>query len=291
MMAFGAWYRTPEPNGRVGAFTYFRNFFELFLTDELKKADQRLPLLKDLWLPDLQVMTARDAEGTTNGFFVAAKGGHNAESHNHNDIGNFVVFYDGQPLLIDVGSGTYTAKTFNSHRYEIWYNCSDYHNLPTINGVTQSPGLKYKAGNVNYKAGKSTVSFSLDLAKAYPAEAQVNGWKRTITLNRGKNVQWTDVADLAKAGSVTQHLVTCYTAEVAKPGELVIHYRTKAGNANDFVIKYNPGQFRVSVEKVKLETEEDGGIRSGWGDVIHRINFELITPKLKDTYAFEIKKK
>ena len=31
---------------------------------------------------------------------LAAKAGHNAESHNHNDIGNFVVYVDGKPVLV-----------------------------------------------------------------------------------------------------------------------------------------------------------------------------------------------
>ena len=48
------------------------------------------------------------------GLYLAAKGGHNAESHNHNDVGNFIVYSDGRPLLIDVGVGTYTSKTFSA---------------------------------------------------------------------------------------------------------------------------------------------------------------------------------
>jgi hypothetical protein len=46
---------------------------------------------------------------------------------------------------------------------------------------------------------------------------------------------------------------------------------------------------QAEVEKVKLSTEEDEGIRSGWGDRIYRINFKVIAPKLKDTYTFQIK--
>jgi hypothetical protein len=78
------------------------------------------------------------------------QGGHNDESHN--DIGNYVVYYDGQPLLIDVGRGTYTSKTFSNRRYEIWYNRSDYHNVPTVNGVTQAPGHAFKATGVAYQS-------------------------------------------------------------------------------------------------------------------------------------------
>jgi hypothetical protein len=54
---------------------------------------------------------------------------------------------------------------------------------------------------------------------------------------------------------------------------------------------YNPKQMKAEVEKVTLSTEEDEGIRNKWGDRIFRISFNAVTPKLKDTYLFEIKKK
>ncbi|MDR3261699.1 MAG: hypothetical protein LBT78_07670, partial [Tannerella sp.] len=95
MMDFGAYYRKPGGAASAG----IRSLCALFMQDELQQATQRLPLLKDVWLPDLQVMTARDKQGVSDGFYVAAKGGHNDESHNHNDVGSYVVFYDGQPLL------------------------------------------------------------------------------------------------------------------------------------------------------------------------------------------------
>lgn len=274
MIRFGAYYREPE-NGQIARFHYFRNYFALFMQEEYIKAKQGLPLPQNVWLPDLQVMVARDQAGTTEGFYVAAKGGHNDESHNHNDIGNYVVYYDGQPLLIDVGRGTYTSKTFSSKRYEIWYNCSDYHNTPTINGKTQLPGSQFKANQVNYNAGKTFAEFSLDIAKSYPAEAGINSWQRTVRLNRGKNVQVSDNVSLQKAEALTQHLMTCYPAEVTKPGKLVIHYKPKEGKAKDFAIKYNANQMQPTVEKVKLEAMEDKGIVQKWGDTIYRINFKV----------------
>src|SRR6476620_11680950 len=148
MMKFGAFYRQPE-NGRPDRFHFFRNFFSLFMQDEYKNAEKGLALPENVWLPDIQVMRARDEAGSTEGWFVAAKGGNNDESHNHNDIGNYIVYYDGLPLLIDVGRGTYTAKTFSNRRYDIWYNCSNYHNVPSINGITQPPGPQFKENNVS----------------------------------------------------------------------------------------------------------------------------------------------
>lgn len=287
MMRFGAYYRKPE-DGTVGKFHYFRNFYALFMQDEFRKADRGLPLPKNVWLPDLQVFAARDQAGKTDGFYVAAKGGHNDESHNHNDVGNYVVYYDGQPLLIDVGRGTYTRKTFSAQRYDIWYNCSDYHNVPTINGKTQPPGPEFKASNVAYKGGDAFTQFDVDMAKAYPKEAGVTTWQRTIRLNRGKNVQVSDGVKLEKATELTQHLMTCYPADVAKPGELVIHYQPKGSTAKDFVVTYNPKQMQASVEKVKLDAPEDKGIVTKWGDTIYRINFKVLAPKTSDTFTFSV---
>ena len=47
-------------------------------------------------------MTARSNANSIKGFYVAAMGGHNAENHNHNDVGSFMVYADAEPLLIDL---------------------------------------------------------------------------------------------------------------------------------------------------------------------------------------------
>lgn len=290
MMKFGAFYRKPE-DGSLQKWHFFRNFFALFIQDEYRATAKGLPLPGDTWLSDLQVMISRDLPGSTKGFFVAAKGGNNDESHNHNDIGNFVVYYDGFPLIIDVGRGTYTRKTFSDKRYDIWFNRSDYHNDPTINDKDQLPGPDYKATNVSYRPDKTSVQFSLDISKSYPADAGINSWKRTIIFNKTKNIQFDDVISLKKIVSVTEHLITCYPAELSKTGELVIHYAPQGGKAQDFIVKYNHSQFTVLVEKVKLESMEDKGILDKWSDTIYRISFKARIPKAIDKYSFSVSAK
>jgi hypothetical protein len=287
MMKFAAFYRKPE-NADIGSYHYFRNLYALFIRGEFQKTPQGLPLPADTWFPDLQVMIARDKEGSTDGWFVAAKGGHNDESHNHNDVGNYVVYYNGLPLLIDVGRGTYTRKTFSDKRYEIWYNCSDHHNTPTINGMTQPPGIQFKATNIEYKKGIAFAEMSMDISKAYPATAGVNSWKRTVHLNRGKNVEVNDIVSLSKAEKITEHMMTCYPAESVKPGEVVIHYKPKDAPAKDFIIKYNAKQMLASIEKIALTAMEDKAILDKWGDNIYRINFTVVAPKKNDKINFLI---
>ncbi len=81
----------------------------------------------DSFFESTGLMIARDEH-----FVLAAKAGNNADSHNHNDVGSFTVYKDGQPLIIDLGVETYRAKTFSDKRYEIWTMQSQFHNLPTF---------------------------------------------------------------------------------------------------------------------------------------------------------------
>jgi len=287
MQQFGAFY-TGNPDGKISNFQFFRTFFELFRKGEIKHTPKALALPREAWFPDLEVMIARDKEGSASGFFIAAKGGNNDESHNHNDIGNFIVYYNGFPLLIDIGSGTYTAKTFNSQRYEIWSNCSDYHNIPTINGITQSPGSRYKANNVAFSGNKSYARLTLDISQAYPPAAGVLKWQRSVRLNRNKNVDITDEIQLLQPGNFFQSFMTCYPAEIASPGQLIIHYAPLNVKPTDFVIKYDPGQFSVFIEKIDLLAPEDKGVLNNWGDNIRRIKFTADSVKPAGKYNFRV---
>jgi hypothetical protein len=44
------------------------------------------------WLPELQLLVARECPAAEQGLVLAAAGGHNGMSHNHCDIGNFSIF-------------------------------------------------------------------------------------------------------------------------------------------------------------------------------------------------------
>ncbi|HHT48524.1 MAG TPA: heparinase [Firmicutes bacterium] len=138
----------------------------------------------DHWFDRLQVMIARERGDQNQGFYLSAKGGHNGENHNHNDVGSCIVYYNGHPLLIDVGVETYTARTFSPRRYELWTMRSIYHNLPIINGYEQLPGKEHRALEARYyRDGKSsTVSF--ELREAYPPEAGIREWERSYRLSR-----------------------------------------------------------------------------------------------------------
>ena len=132
---------------------------------------------KDVYLPDLQVRLVQRG-----GMIAAMKGGHNDESHNHNDVGSFLIMANGDMQLVDAGNMVYTAKTFSGRRYELWNCRADYHNVPIIGGCEQQPGRQYAAKNVE----KLPDGMALDMAAAYPAEAGVQTCTRRMTLADGR---------------------------------------------------------------------------------------------------------
>ena len=174
------------------------------------------------WLPRTQVGAVREEAGTTEGFFLSFKGGHNNESHNHNDVGTFVVSFNGAPVLIDVGVETYEAKTFSARRYEIWTMQSSYHNLPEINGSMQRFGEEYRALEACFVPAdgpEGADRFSLDLSRAYGEDASVNRWHREMTFNRKeKAVEWKESFAFRKRQSFQMHLMTPWEPLEADPG-------------------------------------------------------------------------
>ena len=125
----------------------------LIFADELSQNDN-MTILDSHIYPDLQIAYMRSGE-----WYCAAKGGHNGENHNHNDVGSFMLYHGATPVLLDPGCGVYTANTFNEHRYEIWTMQSDWHNLPKVNGVSQHVGCIFCADSFYMNNGMISVSF------------------------------------------------------------------------------------------------------------------------------------
>ena len=242
----------------------------LTLLNEIKTAEAKEALVADFWLPDTEVAGARDMEDSFKGFFFGAKGGFNAESHNHNDVGSCLMYFDGKPCLIDVGREEYTAKTFSPRRYEIWTMQSGFHNLPVINGIDQKDGAAFKAQNSIFSANAKTATFSTDIASAYPKQANVKSWVRSYVLTRGKSFSIRDKYELSGAADAktSSNLITyCKVAEV-KPGLLAF-----AGDGFVLNMTYNP---KIVKPVIKLIEVTDKGLRRYWPQGVTQVKMEFL---------------
>jgi hypothetical protein len=119
------------------------------------------------YLSDVQWLLSRHASDNGGNYSFAAKGGHNEEPHNHNDVGHFIVHADGQAYLADLGSGKYTAKYFGPERYSIWCNGSQGHSVPIIDGSHQQNGAAFRATVMEASTNASTDKLALEISSAY----------------------------------------------------------------------------------------------------------------------------
>jgi hypothetical protein len=261
-----------------------RQLRALFDLKDLRAAKGYQPLVRDVWFPGIQVMAARRKEGSAEGLYLAAQGGHNAESHNHNDVGNFIVYADGRPVIIDVGVETYSAKTFSSKRYEIWTMQSAYHNLPTIDGVMQKEGREFAASEVSYHADGRAAEFSLNIATAYPPEAGLKQWKRSLRLDRTENaVELRDEYALKKhASEIVFTFMTPSPVQQLATGDLAL------AGAGGVRLLYDAKSFALRVEEIPLK---DGRLRSSWGEKLYRILLRAQSPPTEGAWLFRIVQK
>ena len=255
-----------------------RTLFSLFGADALlAESGAPAPLPRDAWFPsgDMQLMVARDREGSSEGFFVAAWGSHNAQSHNHNDVGNAIVHVDGAPVLVDVGRPTYTSQTFSGKRYDIWAMQSAFHNLPTVNGQMQKDGRAFAAKSVVYQAGDASAAVMMDIAPAYPPAAGISEWVRTVQLQRGRSVVLSDAFALkAPARDMSMNLMTPCEVSETEPGTLKLACG-RIGGVQDLVVfaRFDPAAQQAKVERIDLD---DRALTSSWGDHLNRI---VLTPR------------
>ena len=263
-----------------------RSLPRLYFANELNSYKPSAYLVRDFWFPEIQIMGVRDNKGSEKGLYFAAKGGNNAESPNHNDIGNFVVYVDGEPAIIDIGVETYTKKTFSSDRYSIWTMQSGFHNLlPEVNGSMQKEGLQYKANNVKYEMKDKKVHFTLDVSGAYPEEAYVKTWEKEFVINRGKAIYINESYTLLSNNkSIVTYMMVCRKPVVTDNSTILL----PAYNSKDreLKIKYDSKMFDIRVENYPVE---DGRLKSSWikGE-LYRLVFTMRNQSISGKFGWEI---
>jgi hypothetical protein len=111
---------------------------------------------------------------------VCLSGGSNAERHNHNDVGQFLVILNGEQRVIDLGMPGYVADFFGPKRYTYMAARSMGHNVPVINGQEQFAGAEAAGKLLQWSPRAGEAILSLDLTAAYPADAKLKSWTRSL---------------------------------------------------------------------------------------------------------------
>ncbi len=165
-------------------------------------------------------------------YSFAAKGGYNRESHNHNDVGSFLITTKNGMALVDLGAGEYTRQYFeNEHRYGLLVCSSRGHSVPIVNGELQ------KLGDVRAHVetdGEDT--FSVDFAPVYE-EPSLKKLSRRFSCDED-GVSLTDTFAFEQTPkSLTERFVS-WTEPVLSEGEILVR---------DVCVRYDSTLFTASV--------------------------------------------
>ncbi len=266
-------------------YLFMRQLPNMFVRAELEGYDRPFEPSTFIQLPDLETAYVRHSTNTGEGFYLAAKGGYNAESHNHNDVGNFIVFLDGEPLLIDVGVGTYTSKTFSEQRYEIWSMQSSYHNLPDINGAAQPHMIQWESDFFEASETASGAEVRMGLASAYPEEANLDSYVRKIDFDRPRErislhevMAFADGRENTGGNTIDFHFMTQHLPEQGATAGMINLSHPETGEVRA-ALSY-PAEMDVLVTKIELE---DSRLITSWGDTIYRITVSVRLPAGEQT--------
>jgi len=229
--------------------------------------------------PDSGVFVLRPGHKAALPFTVAFKGGHNAEQHNHNDLGSYAVGVGSSTPLLDPGAENYTARTFSPHRYDSQILSSYGHPVPLVAGKQQSPGRQFQAALVSQEYTEPTDRVVLDLSRGYEVP-ELRSLQRSFTYSRageGELVISDDVA-FSSAQSFGTALITTGTWAQTAPDKIQVSDKdatvevTITSKGAPFAVKAAPLEGTLSSKRTAT-----------------RIGIDFTTPVEKGTITVQIR--
>lgn len=195
------------------------------------------------------ILIARPLAGNAQGMGAALKGGHNAEHHNHNDLGSYVVALGGRVVLLDPGAEVYTARTFSAKRYQSKVLNSYGHPVPVVAGQLQREGRKSEAKVLRAEFTDAADTWALDIASAY-AVPDLQELEREFVFTRqgAGSLTVTDTVRFASPQTFETALITTEPFQETAPGRFRIG---EGSSAVEVQIDAGGLPFAVAAEKIE----------------------------------------
>jgi len=212
------------------------------------QGDLRSPGIRS-WFDQGGVLVCRPEPNSSSRLAVALKGGHNAEHHNHNDVGSFVVVLGDKPFLLDPGSEVYTARTFSGRRYESNVLNSFGHPVPVVAGKLQRTGRQACGRVVRQSFTDSTDTLVLDISSAYDVP-ELKKLEREFVYSRlgYGSLSVTDEVVFSQPCDFGAALVTFSHWKQLSPSSLMIYEQEKAVRVD---IKVTGAEFEIRSETIR----------------------------------------
>lgn len=194
----------------------------LHFPDQMVDSAQTEEELQDIFFEHLGVVVAHGRDAAGRQWHFAAKAGHNAEHHNHNDCGSYLLNINETGMIIELGAPEYVKDFFKpEHRYEFLAARTLGHSLPVINGSEQAEGEKYRAEILQCDMGQEQVTMRIDATRCYAEGALCKKFIRTFAFDKaGGGLTVTDEFELEAVVSLQTVVITNHP--VAIKGDVAI---------------------------------------------------------------------
>ena len=215
-------------------------YFDLFLPNH---SGATVPEKSFHVYPILQQLFCR-----RNGSFIAIKGGCNVESHNHNDVGQFIIGKNGKFTVLDLGSATYDKSTFSFDRYKNYPQSGLSHNPLVFDGIPQEEG---PAKAVGFKVEGDADSFTctMEISGSYPKSLGLIYYNRSFTFD---------------GATLTLH-DEWKASRPLTPSMTILHETPQLDCFTD--VSFSTEEFPLS----------DASLTAAWGTMLHRSRATLPT--------------
>jgi hypothetical protein len=146
----------------------------------------------------------------------------------------------------------------------------------------QSEKPSFRASEVHYWCDQAGAGVSLNLATAYPSEASIERWLRTVILDRKlRRVRLVEQFALKHKASVELTFMVQRRPDTTSPGRVVLPPIEAAGRA--VALLYDSSELKVDLETIALK---DQGLQHYWGAQIYRLR--LVSSGAIDTGSWQL---
>ncbi len=204
---------------------------------------EKTALPSHTYFDDMGIVISRGRQDVP--FSIAVKAGHNAENHNHMDVGSYVmVLGDDHIMCGDLGAPPYQAGSFSpTHKMRSSWG----HPVPRVDGTLQSEGKQFRGTVLETEFSENLDKAVIDIKQSYEVPA-LEKLVRTVTND--------------KSGKGTITITDTFSASepIAFDTAIMTHTEYEILGSDTILLKNDGKTIRVAVSaeggKVKIQDTE-----------------------------------
>jgi hypothetical protein len=138
---------------------------------------------------------------------------------------------------------------------------------------------------VSYRKGNSGEHMEMDIAQAYPKQADAQSWNRTVRFNRGKDIVVVDSYLLNEPSkNIIENFIVAGKVNRSGPDRLILNDRE---NEVRMMLEYDSSKLSADIEPIRLK---DSKLKQIWGDFLYRIRLKTKKQTNEDRLEFRFSK-